>query len=159
MAVAKKVKAATAEVIKTGAVEPAPAPAPAPQPVKEAVAPAGPLAYIRLVNGCSTYVTPEREVFYAREPNTAAPRIYEVSIKDLPRLLAYKDDYNRKFFRQVTAPEDGVASAPEDVRNAKMEEKPTLVRPDADFHEEGGELDTGAMRLQDEGGNTVGVAV
>lgn len=120
-------------------------------------------AYIRLVNGCSTYVTPEREVFYARESQTQRAKVYEVPVGDLERLLGYRDDYNRKFFRQVETPDDGLATAPEDVRKAKIEETP--VPAGDDFQKPGGklgedgEIDTGITRLTDKDGNPAGVTV
>ena len=135
--------------------------------VRAASPPASSSMYVRLVNGCSTYVTPQKEVFYARDGQSSIPRIYEIDAKDLSRLLAYKDDYGRRFFKQVVAPADGKVSQVQDIAKGRpMEDTPvTLIDRSAD--EEGGplsnegtgEIDTGAVRLQDRDGKPVGVTV
>ena len=116
------------------------APSAAPKPNKNVN------AFVRLVNGASTYVTPDREVFYNKMPD-GTPRIYEVTVETMARLLTYKDDYQRRFFKQVTEPEGG-ATAPEDINKiAKSATQRTDLKPNDGFAEEGGELDTGRVRL------------
>ena len=129
----------------------------APTPLKSVPKAMGNL-YVRLVNGCATYVTPLREVFYSKD-STGKPRIYELTAADFNRVMTYKDDYGRKFFRQVTTPE-GETSKPQDINKIvkDVEVKRNARDPD-EFNKEGGELDTGAVRLEDENGNSVGVAV
>lgn len=124
--------------------------------------------YLRLVNGCSTYVTPQREVFYSKEQDGRA-RIYEVPRSELSRLLSYKDDYSRKFFQQVHAPDDGAVSKPDDLAKSKIEEAPKLVEDEGGFRaaggalradeDDGGLIDTGVTRLKDKDGDPVGVTV
>ncbi len=111
---------------------------------------APPNVNVQLVNGCSTYVTPLREVFYAKN-QVGSSRVYSVPVADLPRLLGYADERRSKFFRQLT-----------DEQAAKLARK---TRPVEDYEDEpptveDGELvDTGAMRLVDTEGNQVGVSV
>jgi len=116
-------------------------------------------AYVRLINGCSTYVTPAREVFYAKNAD-GSKRVYEIDAKDLTRIIGYKDDYNRKFFKQVNAPtEEDVARTENILKMVKTGAGDDDDKTD-DFDGEDDELgDTGIMRLRDGDGKPAGVNV
>jgi len=137
----------------------------APAAVVQAPVSAPDTFYVRLTNGCSTYVTPEREVFYARDPQSLKTRVYAINGQDaVKRLLGYKDDYGRRFFRQVPAPEE-----PDDAAEAVLlsqigKADPKVLKQkgeddDSDAIDNDGEIDTGAVRLRDADGEPVGVVV
>lgn len=115
---------------------------------------------VKLVNGCSTYVTPEREVFYSRdsEGNT---KVYEVSPEQAARLLTYKDDWGKRFFRQTDA--EATDAKPDTTAKVAQDRggvAGTVAHDATDANEEDdGEMDTGVMRLKDNDGNDVGVTV
>ncbi len=77
---------------KTRAAAPAPQAA-APQRPKQPIPPL-PTAkvYVRLGNGCSTYVTPTREIFYAKDPatGTSIARNYGSELQ-LNAFVSYRD--------------------------------------------------------------------
>jgi hypothetical protein len=130
-------------------------------PTKEEVAEAAPaptLLRCKLVNECSTYVTPEREVFYARdsEGNT---KVYEVTPEQLARLLTYRDDWGRRFFRQTA--DEATDTKPDTTAKVIQDRggKPEAKQYDESDPNEEEELDTGAMRLKDKDGNDAGVTV
>lgn len=132
-------------------------------PAASPKAAAAPAPRVILVNKCSTYVTPEREIFYARdsEGNT---RVYEVPPKDLGRLLGYKDDFGRRFFKQTnaegTGEEIGTVAKPAPLKRKDVEADNAPNNDDERGDGDEDELiDTGAMRLKDEDGNAVGVTV
>ena len=126
--------------------------------------------YVRLINGCSTYVTPEREVFYAKD-SEGKPRVYPVAADALSRFLNYRDDYGRRFFKQMNTPE-GEAATPGNI-NKKPAPSQVFNRNDANADDPEGPgsgdgsrndedddlIDTGAMSLRDRDGKDVGVAV
>jgi hypothetical protein len=119
-----------------------------------------PLPRVLLVNGCSTYVTPEREVFYSRD-SEGNPKVYEVTPEQLGRLLSYRDDWGKRFFKQTNAEvtdskPDNTAKVVQDRGGpaGTVEHSPTDANDD-----DGEELDTGAMALKDRDGNEVGVTV
>ena len=148
MAVTRKARTETAVT--------APTPAAKSKAKLTAVPPAAKQLYVELVNGCSTYVTPEREIFYK-------DKVYPVDSKDLGRMLAYKDDFGRHFFKQCNA--DAAAIRRERIAAAARADGEESGRNgiagtvDAVTKEADEEVDTGAMRLQDDDGNEVGVAV
>ena len=112
---------------------------------------------IRLVNGCSTYVTPEREVFYSRD-SEGNPKVYAIPRDQLGRFLSYADDWGRRFFKQTDAEvtdekPDNTAKTTQDRGGVPAEQHDALDPNDDD------ELDTGAMRLKDAKGDDVGVTV
>jgi len=127
-------------------------------------------SYVRLINGCSTYVTPDREVFYAKD-ESGKQRIYAIKASDLSRVLSYRDDYGRRFFKQMNTPE-GEAATPGNI-NKKPAPSQVFNRNDANADDPEGPgsgdgsrndedddlIDTGAMTLRDRDGKDVGVAV
>jgi hypothetical protein len=120
-----------------------------------------PEARIRLVNGCSTYVTPEREVFYAKD-SEGNPRVYSIPRENLGRMLSYADDWGRRFFKQTNA--ETTDTRPDDTTKVTAPSKPAAVAQDFDGDGKGdeaddNEIDTGAMRLTDRDGKSVGVKV
>ena len=128
----------------------APAAAPAPEP--------SPDVRIRLVNGCSTYVTPEREVFYSRD-SEGNPKVYAVPRDQLGRFLSYADDWGRRFFKQTDA--EVTDEKPDTTAKVTQERggKPAEEQHDALDPNDDDELDTGAMRLKDRNGDDAGVTV
>lgn len=137
----------TAPKVTVEASTEAPAAAPAPD------------ARIRLVNGCSTYVTPEREVFYSRD-SEGNPKVYAIARDQLGRFLSYADDWGRRFFKQTDAEvtdekPDNTAKVVQDRGGKPAESQADSLDPQA----EDDELDTGAMRLKDKDGNDAGVVV
>ena len=114
------------------------------------------MARVILVNKCSTYVTPEREVFYSKN-SEGSTRVYEVPMADLGRLLSYRDDFGRRFFKQTEA--EVTDERPD--TTAKTTSPQRAAAPPAANNEDSDdeELDTGAMRLRDRDGNEVGVTV
>ena len=122
---------------------------------------AAPAVRVILVNGCSTYVTPEREVFYARD-SEGKTKVYEVTAEQASRLLSYRDDWNKRFFKQTDAAStDTQPDTTAKVQQARGGPAGSVAHDPSEPNndDDDGEIDTGAMSLKDRDGNSVGVTV